>query len=332
MKRFTRSFAVVAAAAAGLLALSACSGGSDDASGDAAGGEVVIGYQPGNTVNLLKERGNLDEHLEAEGYEVVWEELPIGTAVLEALNTGNIDFGHASDANAVFSAANGKPVQYVASENPYPHGVALVSKADSGIESVEDLKGTRVGVTEGGNMHYLLLRALEEAGMSIDDVEVVYYPSAADGMAAFQQGDFDVFGTWDPFLAIIEEQIETTTVLDAEGLADNRTFYFASEQLLETDTDVLSIILEELQNSNEWANEHPDEAAEILAEAIGVDAAPFEAANARREFGVLAMDDAAIEAQQLLADTFLEAGLLDDSIDVSEYVTLDPAWIPSNVN
>lgn len=333
MKRPHQSLAVIAAAAAGLLALSACSGGagSDDSGETAANGEIVIGYQPGNTVNLLRERGNLDEHLEAEGYEVVWEELPVGTAVLEALNTGNIDFGHASDANAVFSAANGKPVEYVASENPYPHGVALVSKADSGIEEVADLKGKRIGVTEGGNMHYLLLRALEEEGMSIDDVEVVYYPAAADGMAAFQQGDFDVFGTWDPFLAIIEEQVETTTVVDAEGLTDNRTFYFASEELLDSNTEVLSIILEELQNSNEWANENKAEAAEILAEAVGVDAAPFEAANERREFGVLPMDDAAIEAQQLLADTFLEAGLLDKSIDVSEYVPLDPAWIPDNV-
>lgn len=331
MKRFPKT---IAAAAACFLALAACSsggGGEDAGSGGDASGEIIIGYQPGNTVNLLKARGNLDEHLESKGYEVTWQELPIGTAVLEALNTGNIDFGHSSDANAVFSAANGKPVEYVASENPYPKGVALVSKAGSGIDEVADLVGTRIGVVEGGNMHYLLLRALEEEGLSADDVELVYYPAAADGMAAFQQGDFDVFGTWDPFLAIIQDQIETTTVLDAEGLTDNRTFYFASEQLMEQNPEILSIILEELQVSNQWANENPDEGAGILADAIGLDPAPLETANARREFGVLAMDNAAIEAQQLLADTFFEAGLIKNSITISDYVNLDPEWIPDNV-
>ncbi|MGO3879471.1 MAG: ABC transporter substrate-binding protein, partial [Agrococcus casei] len=218
MNRFTKS---IAAAAAAVLLLAGCGGGGSADGGGTEGGEVVIGYQPGNTLALLKAQGTLEDRLEAEGYEVAWEELAIGTLVLEALNTGNIDFGHSSDANAIFSAANGKPIEYAASENPYPKGVALLSRADSGIATVADLEGSRVGVVEGGNMHYLLLRALDREGLSIDDVDVVYYANAADGMAAFQQGEFEVFGTWDPFLAIIQEQIETTTVLDAEGLADN---------------------------------------------------------------------------------------------------------------
>ncbi|MCH1883490.1 aliphatic sulfonate ABC transporter substrate-binding protein [Agrococcus sp. ARC_14] len=330
MNRFRKTFA--AAAAAAVLTLAGCGAPGEAAEGDAEGGEVVIGYQPGNTVALLMAQGTLDERLEAEGYDVVWEELAIGTLVLEALNTGNIDFGHSSDANAIFSAANGRPIEYAASENPYPNGVALVSQVDSGIEEVTDLEGTTVGVVEGGNMHYLLLRALEQAGLSAADLEIVYYANAADGMAAFQQGEFDVFGTWDPFLAIIQEQMETTTVLDAEGLTDNRTFYFATEAFMETKPEVLSIILEELQESNQWANENPDEAAAILADALGLDPAPLETANARREYGVLAMDDAAVQAQQDLADTFFDAGLIQNEITIADYVNPDPTWIPENVH
>ena len=328
MKRFTKS---IAAAAAAVLLLAGCSGGGSADGGGTEGEEVVIGYQPGNTLALLKAQETLEERLEAEGYDVVWEELAIGTLVLEALNTGNIDFGHSSDANAIFSAANGKPIEYAASENPYPKGVALVSHADSGIDEVADLVGTKVGVVEGGNMHYLLLRALEQEGLSIDDLEVIYYANAADGMAAFQQGEFEVFGTWDPFLAIIQEQVETTTVLDAEGLADNRTFYFATEDLMDTKPEILSIILEELQESNQWANENPVDAAVILADELGLDSAPLETANARRDYGVLPMDDAAIQAQQDLADTFFDAGLIQNEITISDYVVSDPAWIPENV-
>ncbi|MGO1610230.1 MAG: aliphatic sulfonate ABC transporter substrate-binding protein [Agrococcus casei] len=328
MNRFTKS---IAAAAAAVLLLAGCGGGGSADGGGTEGGEVVIGYQPGNTLALLKAQGTLEDRLEAEGYEVAWEELAIGTLVLEALNTGNIDFGHSSDANAIFSAANGKPIEYAASENPYPKGVALLSRADSGIAAVADLEGTRVGVVEGGNMHYLLLRALEREGLSVDDVDVVYYANAADGMAAFQQGEFEVFGTWDPFLAIIQEQIETTTVLDAEGLADNRTFYFATPEFMENDPEILSIILEELQKSNQWANENSVDAAAILADELGLDPAPLETANERRDYGVLAMDDAAVQAQQDLADTFFDAGLIENEITVADYVDTEPTWIPENV-
>lgn len=328
MNRFTKS---IAAAAAAVLLLAGCGGGGSADGGGTEGGEVVIGYQPGNTLALLKAQGTLEDRLEAEGYEVAWEELAIGTLVLEALNKGNIDFGHSSDANAIFSAANGKPIEYAASENPYPKGVALLSKTDSGIAEVADLEGTRIGVVEGGNMHYLLLRALEREGLSVDDVDVVYYANAADGMAAFQQGEFEVFGTWDPFLAIIQEQIETTTVLDAEGLADNRTFYFATPEFMENDPEILSIILEELQKSNQWANENSVDAAAILADELGLDPAPLETANERRDYGVLAMDDAAVQAQQDLADTFFDAGLIENEITVADYVDTEPTWIPENV-
>ncbi|MGO3650119.1 aliphatic sulfonate ABC transporter substrate-binding protein [Agrococcus casei] len=328
MNRFTKS---IAAAAAAVLLLAGCGGGGSADGGGTEGGEVVIGYQPGNTLALLKAQGTLEDRLEAEGYEVAWEELAIGTLVLEALNTGNIDFGHSSDANAIFSAANGKPIEYAASENPYPEGVALLSRADSGITTVADLEGTRIGVVEGGNMHYLLLRALEREGLSVDDVDVVYYANAADGMAAFRQGEFEVFGTWDPFLAIIQEQIETTTVLDAEGLADNRTFYFATPEFMENDPEILSIILEELQKSNQWANENSVDAAAILADELGLDPAPLETANERRDYGVLAMDDAAVQAQQDLADTFFDAGLIENEITVADYVDTEPTWIPENV-
>jgi sulfonate transport system substrate-binding protein len=324
-------------ALAGLLAVSAalaaCGGAEGASSGDAAAenGTVTIGFQKGNTVNILKARGNLDERLAEEGYEVEWAEFAVGTALLEALNTNQIDFGHASDANSVFSAAGGVPIEYVASESPYPAGVALVAKEGSGIDSVEDLVGKKVGVTQGGNQHYLLLRALEEAGLEPDAVEVVLYSSASDGLSAFQQGSFDVLGTWDPYLAIIEDTIPTTTVVNGEGLTENRTFYFASEELLGENSDVLKIILEELEESDQWANDNIDEVATILSDELGLDNAPLLTANERRTFGVQPVDEDVVASQQQLADTFEGIGLLENPITIADFVTENPSWLPETL-
>lgn len=292
---------------------------------------ITIGYQKGNTLNILKEHGNLDKALDDAGYSVEWKVFPTGTVLLEALNTDNIDFGHASDGNAVFMQAGGHPLNYVASEAPYPEGVALIVKEDSAIQTVEDLKGKTIGVTQGGNQHYLLLVALEKAGISLDDVTIKFYKDAAEGLAAFTKGEFDVYGTWDPYLAIVENKVDTRTVVSGKDLTENRTFYFATEKLLKEKPEVVKTILEELQNADQWANENKGEVAKILSSELGLEVAPLEKANERRTFGVQKVNEEIINSQQKLADTFYGAELLKKEISIKEAVTTDDSIIPANV-
>lgn len=319
-----------------IFALVACSNNNTSNDVESSNNEdkevITIGYQKGNTINILKENGNLDEALNEAGYTIDWKVFPTGTVLLEALNTNNIDFGHASDGNAVFMQAGGHPLNYVASEAPYAEGVALVTKVESDIETVEDLKGKTIGVTRGGNQHYLLLVALAEAGISQDEVDIKFYKDAAEGLSAFTIDEFDVYGTWDPYLAIVEDTVETRTVVNGAGLTENRTFYFATDDLLSNKPEVVKVILEELQVADLWANDNKTEVAEILAEELGLDVAPLQQANDRRTFGVEEIGDKIIASQQKLADTFFEAELLETEVNVEEAVNVDEAIIPDNIN
>ncbi|GIP37048.1 aliphatic sulfonate ABC transporter substrate-binding protein [Paenibacillus sp. J31TS4] len=327
-------FALVVAACGNNSAGGSTSGSPSGSPGTPAAtqkGVVTIGYQKGNTLNILKEHGNLDKALSEKGYKVEWKVFPTGTVLLEALNTNNIDFGHASDGNAVFMQAGGHPLNYVASESPYPEGVAIVVKADSRIQNVNDLKGKTIGVTKGGNQHYLLLVALEKAGISLNDVTIKFYKDAAEGLAAFTKGEFDVYGTWDPYLAIVENTVKTRTIVNGTSNSENRTFYFATKDLLEKKPEVVTTILQELQNADKWANENKQEVSKILSTELGLDVAPIQKANDRRTFGVQQINDAIITSQQKLADKFLEAGLLTAKINIKEAVPATQSIIPSNV-
>ncbi|WP_067726933.1 aliphatic sulfonate ABC transporter substrate-binding protein [Oceanobacillus damuensis] len=316
-----------------VLVLAAC---GSDPSADATNSEgekevITIGYQKGNTINILKEHGNLDEALNEAGYTIDWKVFTTGTVLLEALNTDNIDFGHASDGNAVFMQSGGHELNYLASESPYPEGVALVTKVDSDIETVEDFKGKKVGVTRGGNQHYLLLVALNEAGIPFDEVDIKFYKDAAEGLSAFTKDEFDVYGTWDPYLAIVENTVDTRTIINGSDLTENRTFYFGTEEFIAEKPEVVKLILEELQNADQWANDNKTEVAEILAAELGLDIAPLQQANDRRTFGVEKIEEEIIASQQHLADTFHEAGLLETEISIEEAVNIDEALIPSNI-
>lgn len=86
-----------------------------------------IGYQKFNSLNILKGTGALERALAPEGIRVAWYEFAAGPQLLEALSTGAIDLGHAADAPSVFAQAAGKPVVYLAAEQPYPKGIGFWS-------------------------------------------------------------------------------------------------------------------------------------------------------------------------------------------------------------
>ena len=105
--------------------------------------------------------------LKAVGYKVVWTEFPSGPPLLEALNVGAIDFGNTGEAPPIFAQAAGAPLVYVAYEPPAPKGEAILVPKDSSLKSVADLKGKKVALNKGSNVHYLLVKALEKAGRQI---------------------------------------------------------------------------------------------------------------------------------------------------------------------
>lgn len=291
---------------------------------------IHIGYQKGNTLNILKARGTLEKRLEKEGYRVKWSNFPMGSVLLEALNAGSIDFGHSSDGNSVFAQASGKPITYLASESPYPKGVAIVVPENSPIKTVKDLKGKRVAVSKGGNQQYLLVKALEKEGLRYEDVKPVYYKDASEARAMYDSGNIDALGLWDPYLAVLENDTKVRTIVNGENLTDNRTYYFASKSFAQK-PHLVKIILEELEKSNQWANEHPEEVAKILAKELGIAEKPLLQATKRREYGVQKIDSHVIQVQQELADTFYQLKLIPKKVDVHASVEKSPNWLPTNL-
>src|SRR3981189_2215944 len=158
---------------------------------------VRIGFQKYGKLVLLKSKGTLEDKLKASGYKVVWTEFPSGPPLLEALNVGAIDFGNTGEAPPIFAQAAGAPIQYVAYEPPAPKGEAILVPKDSKLTSVADLRGKQGALNKGSNVHYLLVKALEKAGVKYSEVEPVFL-APADARAAFERGAVDARGICGP--------------------------------------------------------------------------------------------------------------------------------------
>lgn len=278
---------------------------------------VRIGFQKYGKLVLLKSKGTLEGKLKAAGYQVAWTEFPSGPPLLEALNVGAIDFGNTGEAPPIFAQAAGAPIQYVAYEPPAPKGEAILVPKDSKIASVADLKGKKVALNKGSNVHYLLVKALEQAGVKYSEIEPVFL-APADARAAFERGAVDAWVIWDPFQAAAEAATGARTLADGTGIVSNYQFYFASKKFIGADPKIVDLVLAQLSEVDDWAKGDIHTVAEQLAPAIGLPVPVVEVALKRQSYGIKPITDSVIADQQQVADAFFALGLIPRQIRISD--------------
>jgi sulfonate transport system substrate-binding protein len=276
-----------------------------------------IGYQKYGTLTLLKGRGTLEKRLAAKGIDVKWTEFPAGPVLLEGLNVGSIDFGTVGEAPPIFAQAAGASLVYVGNEPPSPSSEAIVVPKGSTARSLADLKGKKIVLNKGSNVHFLLVKALEKAGLAYKDVEVVFLPPA-DARAAFERGSVDAWAIWDPFLAAAEKQLGARVLVDGTGLVANHQFYLAARPYAEKNQEIVRIVIEELAKVDEWGLNNQKEVAAILAVQTGLDTGVVELAASRYAYGVKPVTPEVIAAQQKVADTFAALKLIPKPIVVKD--------------
>lgn len=282
--------------------------------------EVRIGYQKAATIlNVLRTREDLAKALSDAGVTVTWAEFTSGPPMLEAINAGSIDFGYTGEAPPIFAQAAGTPLLYVAYDPLSPKSEAIIVPKDSPIQSVAELKGKKVAVAKGSNTNYLLVAALDKAGLKFTDIEPVYL-QPSDARAAFEGGKVDAWAIWDPFLAVAESNAGARIIADATGVAPNRGYYLAAKSFVDAHPETLKLVLDQVKTVSEWAAKNPTEVAEFLAPELKVDPAPLEKAEKRREYGVLPLSDDVINNQQKIADTFHKIGLIPKAVNVREII------------
>ena len=282
--------------------------------------KIRIGYQKSSTLTaILKTNGELEKALAPLGVRVSWHEFTSGLPLLEAINTGNIDFGaDVADTVPLFAQAAGAKLAYIAEEAASPSAQAILVGAESPIRTLTDLKGKKIAVTKGAGSHFLLLAALAKSGLGFKDIAPAYL-TPADGRAAFIGGNVDAWVAWDPFLTSAQRQSGARTLADgSNGLASYKRYYLSSAAYADRRGDVLNVIFGKLDETGKWVKAHPKEAASLLAGLWGIDAATVEEANSHRSYRVGVVTPSGLSEQQRIADAFFAEGLLPVKVNAGE--------------
>jgi sulfonate transport system substrate-binding protein len=280
---------------------------------------VRIGYQKYGNFILLKGTGELEEKLAPLGYTVEWTEFPSGPPLLEAINAGAIDIGQTGEAPPIFAQAAAADFVYIAHEPPAPKGEAILAPKDSPIKSVVDLKGKKVALNKGANVHYLLVKLLEKAGIKYTDITPVFL-APADARAAFERGSVDAWAIWDPFQASAEITIGARTLADGTDTVPNNQFYLARKAFADANPQIVDALIDSVAGVDRWAEGNAAGVAAQLSAGIGIPAPILEVALKRQTYGIKPLDAETIAQQQSIADTFYALGLLPKRVQVSAVV------------
>ena len=305
-----------------LLFLTACGkeGNTYKNESTSASAETIrIGYQKFGTLIFLKAEGTLEKKLNAENIHVEWTEFPAGPQLLEALHAGSIDFGRTGEAPPVFAQAADAPLVYVGNGPSSPKGEAIIVQKDSPVQDVAELKGEKIALNKGSNVHYLLVQALDEANLTLDDLETVYLPPA-EARIAFERGDVAAWAIWDPFLGAAEEDLHARVIRDGEGLVANREFFLASRSFAEKNPEVIDVLLEELKKVEKDVEENMYAAASYLSSQVGIEEPILKKVLERKEFGVFSTNKEVIDSEQEIANTFYELGLIPKKVSIKKAI------------
>ena len=317
----SRRAVLTAVAASAALALTGCVAGEGSGSQPAAAagnGTLNIDFATYNPLSLvIKKKGWLESALKDQGVTVKWVQSAGSNKANEALRSGAIDVGSTAGSAALLAKANGSPIKAIDIFSQ-PEWAALVTKPGSGINSVADLKGKSVAATKGTDPYFFLLQSLSEAGLSAKDVTVQNLQHA-DGRAALENGSVDAWSGLDPIMAGAEQK---GAKLFYRNLSFNTYgFLNATESFLKDRPKQAQAVFNAYEKARSWAAANPEETAQILADAAGLDLAVAKTVVLQRSN--LNVDPAPGEAQRKvlakIGPTFVETG------DVASQKQIDDA-------
>ena len=163
---------------------------------------VTFAYQDMmNPFRWVQQSGEIEK---ATGYKINWRQFGGGGDVIRAMASGDVAIGEVGSTGVATAISQGMDVELFWILEDIAAAEALVARNGSGINTVADLKGKKVGVPFVSTTHFHLLYAMELAGLKRGDVQILNMrpPEIA---AAWGRGDLDATFIWDPVLSTVKK-------------------------------------------------------------------------------------------------------------------------------
>lgn len=279
-----------------------------------------------NPLTIGREKGWFEEEFAPLNAEIEWSEFTSGPPLLESLAANHVDLSFLGDGALIAGLDKKLPFEVIAQTSDGKSNVRILTHNDSSINSIEDLKGKKVGVASGTTGQVYLAKALKFHGLTLDDVKIINL-QPDDAQSAFETKQLDAWAVWEPYKTNnVDKGIAKELKVDGEILAPGAIIArtgFAKEH-----PEIVEAYLRVYKKAADWRIEHPDEAAEIYSEATKIPVETIKKIIVADKPNIFFSKES-IEAQQESIETLVQVGYIKNEFNFEErinYKYIDEAF------
>jgi sulfonate transport system substrate-binding protein len=307
-----------------LLLLSGCAAASNsESTTKAENKDIVVNIGVQGKIGILsyaREHEYFEKAFEKEGVKVKWNEFASGPPHFEALASGRIDFGSVGGTPVIAGQSGNVDFKAIAVLSDGKKGNAIVIPKGSSIKDIKELKNKKIGVAKGSSAYNFLYMALDRAGLTDKDIEIIQL-QPDEARPALDNGSIDAWSVWEPYITTAVFQTGAKVLVSGQDLNINApSFMIARTKFTEEHPDLTVLFLKTYEEVRQEYVENVEEVSKELAESQKVDVKIIETvlknsdpllSPTTTEFG---------KAHQEQADFLYSVGGIDKKLDTSKVI------------
>ena len=245
-------------------------------------GMPVVDMVVGNNFGHLPMFVGVDKgFFKAHGVDVRLKVVNTGTDMVNAMKKREVQVGDMSVTTFLKARHDGEPFRVIgiimsdATRSNADEPLAIVARKGSGVRTVEDLKGKRVGLARAQTSDEYLKMVLARRGMKYEElvIENIMAPPAL--APALAEGKVDAVVSWEPFNTVVLERVpESYVVMRGGGHLSYIMVATAHEPTIANNPQTLRNVVAGLAAASQYTRQNRGEAVEIFVKMVpGMDPA-----------------------------------------------------------
>jgi len=249
---------------------------------------------------------------------------------IRAVTAGTCHYAGASLMSAAIAFEKGETIKVIGSGYK-TLGLGWLTRYDSSIKSLKDIKGKKIGFSvPGSNSNFFAIKAIKAAGLTTEDVKLVAVGSPSDAWTAVKTGIVDVGWSADPIISKVVRSKEGRIVFWSEDHVSDwsNLGIITTEDFMEKHPNILHGFVKAFLKTCDFIINNPEKSGEMIAEIMGID----------KELGIMSIKNVpkkawTLQFTELMLNT-IEEGLLEMKIikrPVEWKKLIDQRFLPQNM-
>ncbi|MCM1217017.1 MAG: aliphatic sulfonate ABC transporter substrate-binding protein [Lachnospiraceae bacterium] len=230
--------------------------------------QMVPGYIP---LWIMQDKGWLEEALSEAGYDiqVTYTEFESGPPENEAFATGQQDIGVMGNVPAISGIAAGQKRDIIGIAYNGEKTIGILVQNNSDITAISELKGKKIGIVIGSIGQDYLNAMLEDAGITMNDVELINL-GVSELETALATGQVDAVAIWNPTMLKICADGTGVLLADGTGVYAGENVIVANREYTTQNPDIVRIFMEQYQRAVDELKSNFEGYAEEYSDVTGL--------------------------------------------------------------